>query len=1140
METQTTRAIDLLYLAKQHGMDILLNGEQLQVKLPKNGNVDKNLLEDLKNNKQLIIDFLKEHRRKNQDSNPIVHQERLPGQPIPLSFSQERLWFIDQMEGSVQYHIPTVLRLKGKLNTHALENALYKIIERHEALRAVFMEDDGFAYQSFKNSADWKLGMINGSGYQPDSPDLQNFVQSLIRRPFDLSKDFMLRADLINLGYEDHLLVVVLHHIASDGWSISILVNEVIELYSAIQEGRPSKLHDLEIQYADYATWQRGYLQGDVLEKKLNYWKTKLQGVTALQLPTDYQRPPVWSARGATKGFSIDNELSAQLQALSQQQGTTIFMTLLAAFNVLLYRYSGQQDICVGTPIANRTQKEVEELIGFFVNTLALRSEVNGDITFTEFLQQVRTTTMEAYNYQDVPFEKVVEVVVKERDLSRSPLFQAMLVLLNTPQVHKLTLGDVQLTAEKFIQESSKFDITIYLHETPGGLTGSIEYATDLFSEDTIVRMVAHYKRLLGSVVQAPTQKIAGLVMLTEEEQNELLQDFNNTGANYPTNKTIIDVFEAQVSKTPDSVAVIFETSQLTYKALSEKSNQLAHYLQKKGVKRGDLIPVCIDRGLDMIVSILGILKAGAAYIPIDPEYPEERISYMLQDSGALTVVSSKSATLKLNNSANFSIIDPDGHWPLISQEATHNPQTMGQSQDLAYVIYTSGSTGKPKGVMIEHRSLINFLTSMQKRLQLDSNSVLLSVTTYSFDICYLEFFLPLISGANLVILPREKTMDGIKLAQSIADNRVTHMQGTPSTWQLLIDSGWQNEAALTMLVGGEPVKEGLKNQLAGMGIVFNVYGPTETTIWSTIMKLEVSQKVMIGKPLDNTTVYIVGADGQLCPINVPGEIYIGGDGLARGYLNRPELTAEKFVPHPWSKKSGARLYKTGDLGRWLKDGNLECLGRLDYQVKIRGYRIELGEIEATLNQHNDIAQAVVTVHETAADKILIAYLVLKSSNHEGEPGKAEEHSLFIQNVRGYLTKLIPAYMIPNKFYILTSIPLTANGKIDKKALPVADQDYSDHTYIAPRNHVEETLAAIWQDLLHIERIGVNDNFFELGGHSLLATRIVSAIRKKLQVEVNIKDLFKYPNINDLSEFIEWEFNLTGDFDSTSFDEVKI
>ncbi len=917
---------------------------------------------------------------------------------IPLSFSQERLWFIDLLEGSVQYHVPAVIRLKGKLNINALNYALQSIVNRHEVLRSVIREEEGHAYQYVKEPGGWELSIVDSSVYEDDNKSLQQYLQQLISEPFDLSNDDMFRATLITSNEEEYILVGILHHIASDGWSRSILVKELVELYNTYDEGRMAQFPPLKVQYADFAIWQRANLNGEVFDQKLGYWKKKLEDVTSLQLRADYKRPPIWSTQGASAEFNIDKNLSRQLLELSQKQGVTLFMTLLAAFKVLLHRYSGQSDICVGTPIAGRQQIEVEELIGFFVNTLALRSEVQSEYTFKELLHQVRSTTMEAYENQEIPFEKVVDSLMLERDISRNPLFQVMFVLRNTPEIPVLMLGDVVLSGQGYEHTSTLFDITLFVTETEHGLHCRVEYSTSLYAEQTIMGMMSHFKQLLFSIVQAPDIKIGSLPMLSKPEEHQLLVDFNDSQASYPDNKSIIALFEDQVEKTPEAIAVVFEEEQLSYKELNQRANQLARYLTTRGIKEKMLVPICVRRSLEMIVGILGILKSGAAFVPVDPEYPVDRINYMLADTGAKIIISTEESKIKLLQVKDLDIIHLDTDWSLINRQHVNNVQVDVSPNHLAYVIHTSGSTGMPKGVMIEHGGVVNLLKSIDRTVNFSSKAAFLSVTTFSFDICYLEFFIPLINGGNLIIVPREIAIDGFRLAESISFYKPTHMQATPVTWQLLLDAGWENMEGIKILIGGEAIKEEIKDALTKVGEVYNLYGPTETTIWSVCKKLATHEKVLIGKPIANTSVYILGELMQLVPVGVAGEICIGGAGLARGYLNRPDLTDQKFISNPFSNTPGSRIYKTGDMGRWLPDGNLECLGRIDDQVKIRGYRIELGEIESILMQSELVNQAVVIAKEDKENnKKLIGYYIPK-----WQAVKAKELELYERHLESW------------------------------------------------------------------------------------------------------------------------------------------
>ncbi len=1109
--------IDLLYLAKQSRIDIRLEEGRLQLKAPKNA--DRDLLDEIKENKELIIDFLNDNNTVNKKYNKVTKSDRSSMHHLPLSFSQERLWFVDQLEGSVGYHIPSVLRLKGNLDKRAMRKALKEIVNRHEVLRTVYKEEEGVPFQIVKGIGGWDLEEA-----AVEKEQISSYITTLIRLPFDLSVDYMLRATLIEEGEQEHVLVVVMHHIASDGWSMPVIVKEVASLYKSYAENKPSELVPLGLQYADYAIWQRNYLKGEVLENKLSYWKQKLAGVSPLELPLDYPRPLVQGMEGATARFTISKEQSSQLQELSRREGTTLFMTLLAGLNVLLYRYSGQEDINVGTPVANRGQQEIEGLVGFFVNTLALRNEVSGRKSFKELLHQVRGSMLEAYEHQEVPFEKVVDAVVKERDLSRTPLFQVMLVLQNlAAETAKVALGELQLSGEPSPSNASKFEITFTLTETASGLQGSVQYNTSLYKAGTIEQMCVHFASLLASIVKDPTREIGKLKMLSAEEEQYLLADLNDTSVTYPRERSIIDMFEEQAAKTPGATAIEHEEEKLSYQELNERANQLAHYLVSKGIQEETLVPVCIERSTEMIVAVLGILKAGGAYVPIDPEYPAERISYMVEDTGAKLIVSSRETNKETLIKAGIEVIEADAE--AVSKQSKENLQKTIKPHNLAYVIYTSGSTGKPKGVMIEHQAMLDHCYGLIKSATLNDCKSFALFAPLVFDAGHAIIFSSLLQGASLNVLSKEQITDGEKLANYLQEHPVDCIKIVPSVW--LSYAGEDNRvlAEKVMIFGGEAFSGKIPGYLKKanyQGKVYNHYGPTEATIGKTIHEVNLQKTytggVPIGKPFSNTKLYIVDANNQLVPTGASGELYIAGEGLARGYLNQPELTKEKFILDPFGVASSFgnldslttppfnKAYKTGDKARWNAEGEIEYLGRIDEQVKIRGHRIELGEIENVLAQVAGVkAGAVAVIEDTQGNRQLAGYVV-----SGGKTGK----ETIVQQLRGKL----PEYMIPQVWTELEEMPLTSNGKVNKKALPKPDTSgLGSRVYTAPTSETETRLAAIWQELLGIERIGIHDNFFELGGHSLLAMRLISAIRRQMKVEVTVKNLFLYPTISLLS-----------------------
>jgi amino acid adenylation domain-containing protein len=937
----------------------------------------------------------------------------------------------------------------------------------------------------------------------------------------------MLRAELVVLNEIENVLVVTLHHIASDGWSSSIIVKELVELYKAFEEGGPV-LTPLKIQYADYAIWQRNYLQGEVLEKMLAYWKQQLQGVAALQLPTDYARPAVQSTKGATAGFVLDKAISDQLVLLSQQQGTTLFMTMLAVFKVLLYRYTGQQDICVGTPIAGRHQQELESLVGFFINTIALRSALQDDASFTALLQQVKTTTLEAYDHQDMPFEKIVDAVSRERDMSRSPLFQVMFIMQNIPAVPDFKLGDVSLVKQPLKNTSAKFDITFYVAESPDGLQGIMEYCTDLFHEATIERMLGHFKELLNAVVISPHQKIGALPMLNNNEEQEILVQFNDTAKTLPVEKTVIGLFETQVEKTPAAIALVFEDREMSYEELNQLANNLAHELRHRGAKPGMLVPVCIERSLEMVIAILGVLKSGAAYVPIDADYPEERIRFMLDDTAATLIITDKKFAATFESGENLQVIIADsyGHsvkWPGVNLSNDVDPDP------LIAVIYTSGSSGRPKGVKLGNAGLVNRMYWMWDAYPFGPNEKCALKTSIGFVDHMWELFGPLAKGITAVLFKKEELLDLDSLLNKLSIHKITRWVLVPSLLRTLLEKMAIDHITLDNLqywtCSGEAIPANLVKDFyalfpAASHRLLNIYGSSEVTADVTCYDTSIDfvqstdnvknhGKVPIGKPIANTQVYIVDNAGRLVAKGVTGEILIGGVQLAKGYLNLPGLTAEKFIQNPFNREEGAVLFRTGDMGCWLPDGNISYLGRKDDQLKIRGNRVEPGEIEGLLKQSGLVNNAVIVAKDDHhGDKRLIGYVVAEGAFNK-------------EAAQTYLKKRLPDYMVPAAWMVLESLPLTHNGKLDKKALPEPGTvELTGASYLAPRNELECRLAEIWKEILHVEQVGVYDNFFELGGHSLLAIRLVSAIRRKLELELIINDIFIYPTIATFADNI--------------------
>ena len=1018
---------------------------------------------------------------------------------LAASFAQERLWFLEQWRPGSAYNLNWVFRLKCALDVTALEQALNMVTARHEVLRTALVAVAGEPAQMVKPPQPFTLEFLDLSGELNGGVLAHAKLMDVACRPFDLSKPPLTRGLLIRLKKAEHLFALSLHHVATDGWSQSILVRELSQAYSAMLGGREVNWRPLPVQYADYALWQRAWLRDEVVEHLLAYWREKLADVPVLELPTDRPRPPRMSYRGEVEWFTLPTELTARLKALARQENATLFMTLLAAFQVLLLRYSGQEDFTVGTPVAGRNRPELEGLIGFFVNTLVLRAGLGGNPGFRELLARTRTTALEAYAHQDLPFEKLVEALNHERDLSRNPLFQVMFALQNLPE-ETLELAGVEAERIPLHNGTAKFDLSLAVTEVGDELQGVLEYSTDLFDDSRIRRLTGHFRSLLGGIVEAPDTPIWQLPLLTQVERDQLLVRWNDTTTDHPRERSVHELFEAQAERSPEAVAVVYEDQCLSYRELEHEANQLAHYLVERGVGPGVLVGVCLERSVEMVVGILGVLKAGGAYVPLDPEYPEERLRYILEDANAPVLLTQAGLVEKFSG-VGGEVVCIDRDREAIGLCASERPTERAGPEDLTYVIYTSGSTGRPKGVEVRHRGVVNFLTSMAREPGLCARDMLLAVTTLSFDIAVLELFLPLTVGGRVVIASREVATDGEALSRALEASGATVMQATPATWRMLVEAGWRGPEGFKVLCGGEALPSDLAGELvARAGSVWNLYGPTEATVWSTCYRIkDPGEPVLIGRPIGNTRVYVLDRHGQPLPVGIPGELYIGGEGVARGYLNRPELTAERFVPDPFGEDENATLYRTGDRVRYRRDGNLEYLGRLDHQVKVRGFRIELGEIEAVLQEHPAVGQtAVIVREERAGDPRLVAYVV-----------PAPHQAVVATELRKHLRGRLPEYMVPPHLVELEALPLTPNGKVDRNALPspFGGEVFSEERYVAPRTETEVRLASVWQEVLGVERVGLHDNFFELGGHSLLAMRLVARMEEVTGVRVGLRSI---------------------------------
>lgn len=1058
---------------------------------------------------------------------------------FPASFAQQRLWFLDQLiPDNGIYNVPTVIRLTGLLKLASLEQTFNEIIRRHETLRTTFIVSDGQPLQAIAPSLTIPLSVLDLQQLPDDEQEVKAkcIITAEIEHPFDLSSGPLLRVILLVLSETEHILLLNMHHIICDDWSMGVLIRELVTLYAAFAQNQPSPLLEVPLQYADFAHWQREWLQGEVLQTQLAYWREQLNGISILHLPTDKPRPAIQSYQGATQFLELPLKLIDALEKLSQQEGATLFMTLVGAFQTLLYRYTHQEDIALGSPIANRNRSEIEGIIGFFVNSLVLRSNLSGNPTFRELLGRVREVTLEAYSHQDLPFEKLVEELHPERNLSHHPLFQVVFGFQNAP-MSALELPGLVPSFMNIDLKKTRFDLELHLWkcsedfrslwggkwEYSEGLRGVIVYNTDLFNKATISRMVEHFKNLLSAIVVNPEERIANLQLLSEAELDQVLVEWNNTQADYPQYKSIHQLFEEKVQQYPDSIAVNFANEQLTYQELNTRSNKLAHYLQKIGVCSEVLVGICISQSIEMLVGLLGILKAGGAYLPLDPSYPEERLNFMLEDA-QVSVLLTQENLLKHFEGFSKLIISIDKDWEIITQEKQDNPESNLNSDNLAYIIYTSGSTGKPKGVAVPHKA-VNRLVCNTNYIKLSPSDKIAQASNTSFDAATFEIWGALLNGAQLVGISKDVTISPHELALQLRERDINILFLTTALFQQIVRDVPQAFATLKyLLFGGETVDKRWIKKILQSGApkhLIHVYGPTENTTFSSyyyIQELPSATCLSIGIPITNTQIYILDTYLQLVPIGVTGELYIGGEGLAREYLNRPELTTKHFISHPFSNNPKTRLYKTGDLARYLPDGNIEFLGRVDNQVKIRGFRIELSEIEAVLSQHPAVKETIVIAGEDVPDdKYLVAYIV---PNQEQIP--TQDVQSFASLLRQFLKEKLPEYMMPRAYVILESLPLTPNGKVDRRALPMPDTiSFNNQDYVPPRSQVEELLAQIWAKVLGKEQVGVHDNFFELGGHSLLATQLTSRIRDTFQIDLPVRNLFEAPTVEQLARYID-------------------
>lgn len=1077
----------------------------------------------------------KKHRS-NSSSLKILRRERSTVsnevEYCPVSFAQQRMWFQDRLgiKSAVSNNISTFLKISGSLNFSALEASLQEIVRRHEILRTTLHDRNGELVQAIAPEIQWKLPVLDLRSLSPSQQDerVREIGIQQACKPVKLEKDWCWHVQLLQLDDTDHTLVLTLHHIAVDAWSIGVFFRELSVLYGAFSQEKPSPLPELSVQYADFSNWQRQYFQGDILDRELSYWKQTLKNAPdVLQLPSDRPRPTVQSFTGKTLSFLLPKTLVDGLKQLSQQAETTLFTTLLAGLQTLLFRYTSQEDILVGSPIANRHQPEVESLIGCFINTLVFRSDLSGNPSFRQLLDRVKKTVLGALAHQTLPFETLVDKLHLTRNIAYAPLFQVMLVLQNAFSIENIELPGLNVSHSRIDNQTAQFDLTFHLVEADIGLIGKLEYNTDLFDEARMLRMLGHFQTLLNAAISNPDTPLLELPILTPTEARQILSKQRQTLLDIPEG-CIHQLFEAQVQKTPDAIALICGDRQLTYRDLDRQANQFARYLHQQGVRSESLVALCLERSIDLFVGLLGILKAGGAYVPLDPAYPSQRLETILSDAQPSAIVTQTSAIDKFDRTTALTI-SVDAEWGAIAAQSPEPPDVAVTPNDLAYVIYTSGSTGTPKGVAVEHRSLANFTEAACEEYDISGGDRVLQFATIGFDTAIEEIFPALTRGATLVLRSDRWLGSMSGFLNACRQHHITVLDLPTAFWQqLATDIAAQHltvpDTLRLVIIGGEKALsdrlELWQNCVSPQVRLVNSYGPTEATVVTTTVELSQlslrergGRELPIGTPIRNATAYVLDPCLKPVPLGIPGELYIGGAGIARGYLNRPDLTERSFVRDPFSSVPGARLYKTGDRVCLREDGNLEFLGRIDNQVKIRGFRIELGEIEAALNQHPDIQTSVVLDRDISeGDRQLVGYIV---PNADATPTTPQ--------LRRFLEKRLPKYMIPAAFVTLDALPINVHGKIDRQALPAPEplnMAVTDH-FVAPQTPREVAIAEIFAQVLGVDLVGRYDDFFELGGHSLLATKLLTLVSSTLQAELTLVDLFESPTVAGLVERLE-------------------
>ena len=1081
-----------------------VEGGKLRLNAPK-GAINERLKELITSNRELLIAHLQSGVKANGVGG-LLRVSRA-GQ-LPVTFAQQRLWFLDRMDpGRSHYNIGLAFEIKGRLDIASFIRSVVTLARRHETLRTRIGERDGEPFVEIDDQLMPPLLRHDVRGVPPAERDqhVRGLVLGFGQQPFDLSKGPLVRHMLVALDADQFVFAMSSHHIVSDGWSISILARELMQLYAVYIEGREPDL-PVPSQYVDYAGWERRFAEEGGFARSLDFWKRKLEGAPALiELPTDSPRPTSQSFRGQRMLRIISGDLLGRIKELARREGSTLFVVLLSAWQVLLHRYSGQDDILVGSAAANRTMPEVESVVGYLANTIVLRGRMEGNPSFSDYMAGVKATVFDALDHQALPFDHLVEVLNPARTTSHSPVFQVFFTLMSFPMA-EASISGLQLSPFEAFAEVARFDLGLDAVEYEGELRLYYEFATDLYTEVTIDRFHDHYQRLLGIIAAKPDTRIDEIDFIGPEERRRLVEGFNDNRVDHDRRRTLHSLLETTARERPTAVAAVDEHETLTYESLDRRANALAHFLAQHGVGRGTLVAICLDRTVDMPVALAAVLKAGAAYVPLDPSHPRERLRSTLDDAKVSAVVT-MDLYRGLLESCGAPLVILDGDASRIEAMSSTSPRVAVEPTDLAYVIYTSGSTGRPKGVEVEHRNVVAFIEAMQREPGLTAGDVLLAVTTLSFDIAGLELWLPLSVGARIVVANRADMLDGARLAALIDENAVTMLQATPATWRILVNSNWTGRPQLKALVGGEALPPDLAAALVDrVGVLWNMYGPTETTIWSTIARVDSGKDITIGRPIANTRCYVLMPGHAVCPIGVAGELCIGGEGVARGYRNRPDLTADRFVTIALQDGKTERIYKTGDVARIRVDGAIEYLGRRDTQVKIRGYRIELGEVEAALATLPGVREGVASAREQRkGDVRLVGYVTM----HAGVTFDEDA-------ARVAMRSRLPEYMVPNAFVVLDALPLTPNGKVDRKALPhpgieqVAQTSFSESMMSPPQRRI----AALWREILHVDKVGLHENFFDIGGHSLLLVKLHVALKREFTTDIALVELFQQTTVH--------------------------